>query len=267
MRMEQMRGGGGRRHTWPVGLHPVPLCLDPLRIAPVAVAVTLPLPFPLPLVPVSVDAPVPVPVTLPVPLLAIALPLLPLARIIGIAADPAASVSPTPSRASAYAKPDRPCVGREPERAERLPARPGRGPALHADGRPPEPERLAVATGRRGRGRAAHDDVPVPIADVPLADVAVAAEVALAGEGELAFALALALTVAVAAEGGEAEGLGGASALVGVELGAEDADVLFVLLADFAVLGLEVVEGLADDVELVDLAGDWMLGGRWGGDG
>ena len=48
------------------------------------------------------------------------------------------------------------------------------------------------------------------------------------------------LTAAVAAKRGKI--LGGASGFVGVELSAEDADVLFVLLAHFARLGLDVVE-------------------------
>lgn len=38
---------------------------------------------------------------------------------------------------------------------------------------------------------------------------------------------------------------------------AEGADFVFVLLADFAMLCFEFVEGGADDVEFVDLAGDW----------
>lgn len=42
-----------------------------------------------------------------------------------------------------------------------------------------------------------------------------------------------------------------------MELLAEGADFLLVLLADLAVLCLEVVERLADDVELVYLAGYW----------
>ena len=45
-----------------------------------------------------------------------------------------------------------------------------------------------------------------------------------------------------------------------VEILAKGAYFLFVLLANFAVLSFEFVEGLADDVEFVDLARDW--GGR-----
>ena len=126
--------------------------------------------------------------------------------------------------------------------------------------RPSETKCLTAAEGiAAGRGSVGHDDVPVAVADVAFAGLAfaVAVELPLTVDGHFAFTLAREL--AVATKGSETERLWGASTLVSVELLAEEANILIVLLADFAMLGLEVVERLANDVELIDLAGDWML--------
>jgi hypothetical protein len=42
-------------------------------------------------------------------------------------------------------------------------------------------------------------------------------------------------------------------ALKGSEFGTEETELLLVMLADFVMLGFEIVEGLADDVEFIHL--------------
>jgi hypothetical protein len=49
----------------------------------------------------------------------------------------------------------------------------------------------------------------------------------------------------------------------GHELGSETRCFLFVLLADFSMLRLEVIEALMNNVEFIDLAGRWNEYQRW----
>ena len=144
----------------------------------------------------------------------------------------------------------------ETERTERLTGRPWRWYA--GDGWPAKTEGFA-SEGVGARTGVAHDDVAVtvafPIAWVTVPGVAFTVELALAGEGEFSLSLA-GVTFAITAERSEAEGFLCSSTLELVEFCAEDADVVLVLLANLAVLCFEVVEGLADDVEFVDLACD-----------
>lgn len=235
-----------RARTWTIGLHPVPLCLYALCLA--AVAVPLPVTVAFTVDNGAVAVPVAFTITIPVPI----------ASIVRIA------VPPSTAGAGANAESDRTGVRCQAEGTERLATGAGGGPAWDVDGRTTEPEGL-TAEGVAGRAGVAHDDISVAVAvafaGLTLAGFTFAVELLTFPVYEhFAFPVACEVAFAVAAEGGEAEWLWCASALVGVEFCAEETEILFVLLADFAMGCLEVVEGLADDVEFVDLACDWGCG-------
>lgn len=145
------------------------------------------------------------------------------------------------------------------EGTERVAAGAGGGASWGVQGRTTESERV-TAEGVAGGPGVTHDDISVPVTialGLTLTLTLTVELFALPVDEHLAFPVACEVAIPIAAEGGETERLWCASAFVGVEFCAEDAEVLFVLLADFAMCCLELVEGLADDVEFVDLAGDW----------
>ena len=196
------------------------------------------------MVPLSVDN-----ATLPVPLaITVSLPVA-VTTIVRVA------VAAASARACTDAKTDRTRMS-ETKRTERLTGWTWRRPARNRW--PPKTKGLASEGVGAGTG-VGHDDVAVtvafPVARVTVSDVAFSIEFAFAVKGEIPLSLA-SITVAITTERSEAKGFWGASSLELVEFCTEDADLVLVLLANLAVLCLEVVEGLADDVEFVDLTCD-----------
>lgn len=114
-------------------------------------------------------------------------------------------------------------------------------------------------TATRAGGR--HHDVSVAVA-VPFPCLTLTgltlAQFALACKGQFTFAFASNdVAVAITPQRSEAEGLLPA-AFVRVKFCLEAAHIFLVLLSNLAMLRFEVVQRLADDVELVDLACDWQ---------
>ena len=242
-----MRELRARERTWTISLHPVPFGLDALDLA----TVPIPLPLTFTLTVAFQDAAVPVPVPLTV-----ALPV-PLAGVVWV------GVSAAAAGAGANTESDRTGVRCQAEGTERLTSWARGGATGHVDWGTTEAESVASEGVTGGRGGIAHDDVAVAISLTGL-PLALTIELAFSVHGHFAFPFPGDLAVAVTAEGSETEWFGRPTALIGIELCTEYADVVLVLLADFAMLCLEVVEGLADDVEFVDLARDWVGRGKSG---
>ena len=213
-----------RGRTWTtLGLHPVPLRLYALDLACVAVplAVTVAVAVEDTAVTVSVAFAITIP--------------LPIASIIRI------TITPTPTGAGANAESDRTGVRCQAEGTKSVTAWARGDTSGNVYGRTTDAESL---TGKVAWGASVtHDDISVAVA-FPFAGLAVACLpfpvelFALPVDEHFAFSITSEVAFAITAERGETERLWCAPALVRVEFSTEHADILFILLADFAMLCL-----------------------------